>query len=239
MDLIEAIKSRYSVRAFKPDPVPQEVLGELLVVAQRSPSWANTQTWEFTVVGGQVMTELREALAARAFGQDERAADIPYPEWAGRYRERRSRNGLRLYDHMGIHREDVERQLQWFVSMYRFFDAPNAIYITIDKGVSNWAIFNCGLVAQTISLAALHYGLGTIMLAAGVSYPDTVRQKLGIPESKQVIMALAVGYPDGDAPVNKFRTERVPLDEVCTWRGFPHNVIASEAKQSPAHKGTA
>jgi nitroreductase len=220
MDIIDAINSRYSVRVFKKDPVPRKLLEELLTTAQRSPSWANTQTWEFAVVGGDVMKDLRETLAARAFGQDERGADIPYPEWLGRYKERRTRNGRRLYEMLDIERDDVEKQLNWFVSMYRFFDAPNAIYIYIEKGTSTWAVFNCGLVAQTISLAALSYGLGTIMLAAGVSYPDTVRQKLNIPESKQIVIALAIGYPDGDARVNKFRTERVPLSEICTWQGL-------------------
>ena len=113
----------------------------------------------------------------------------------------------------------MEAQLNWFVSMYRFFDAPNAIYIYTEKGVSNWTIFNCGLVTQTISLAALNYGLGSIMLAAGISYPDTVRKKLNIPESKQIVIAIAIGYPDNTAAVNKFRTERVPLSEICTWHG--------------------
>jgi len=219
MEIIEAINNRYSVRAFKPDPVPRQILEELLTVSQRSPSWANTQTWEFAVVGGAVLDDLRKALADRAFAQEARNADIPYPEWSGKYKERRSRNGLRLYEHMGIAREDVEKQLNWFVSMYRFFDAPNAIYITTEKDISDWAIMNVGLVAQTISLAALHYGLGSIMLAAGVSYPDTVRQKLGIPESRQILISIAIGYPEEDARVNKFRTERVPLSEICSWHG--------------------
>ncbi len=220
MEIIEAINSRYSVRAFKPAPVPRRILEELLTLAQRSPSWANTQTWEFAVVGGVALDDLRKALADRAFAQEPRNADIPYPEWTGKYKERRSRNGLRLYEHMGIAREDVEKQLNWFVSMYRFFDAPNAIYIYTERDISNWAILNVGLIAQTISLAALHYGLGSIMLAAGVSYPDTVRQKLGIPESKQLLICIAIGYPDQDARVNQFRTERVPLSEICSWHGL-------------------
>ena len=220
MEIIDAINSRYSVRAFKPDPVPKDILEELLTVAQRSPSWANTQTWEFAVAGGEVVDDLRKTLAARAFAQDERNADIPYPEWTGKHRERRSANGYRLYEHMGIGREDVGKQLDWFVNMYRFFGAPNVICIYTERAVSNWAIMNIGLVSQTISLAALHYGLGSIMLAAGISYPDTVRQKLDIPESKQIIIACAIGYPDPNATVNKFRTERVPLGEICSWHGL-------------------
>ena len=220
MDIIEAINSRYSVRAFKPGPVPRHVLEELLTVSQRAPSWANTQTWEFAVAGGEVMRELRETMAARAFAQDERGPDIPRPEWPSPYQERRRANGISLYKTLGIQKDDVERQLQWFVDMYRFFDAPNAIFIYTERDLSAWAIMNVGLVAQTISLAALHFGLGSIMLAAGVGYPDVVRRMLTIPESKQLVIAIAIGYPDHGAAVNEFRTERVPLGEICSWHGF-------------------
>jgi nitroreductase len=220
MDIIEAINSRYSVRAFKRDPVPKQVLEEVLTAAQRSPSWANTQTWEFAVAGGDVMSELRETLANQAFAQDERNPDIERPEWRSPFKDRRSENGRRLYDLMGIKREDVEAQLNWFVDMYRFFGAPNAIFIYTERDISTWAILNVGLVAQTISLAALNYSLGSIMLAAGISYPDTVRRMLNIPASKQLVIGLAIGYPDESALVNKFRTHRVPLSEICTWHGF-------------------
>lgn len=220
MDIIEAINSRYSVRAFKPGPVPRHILEELLAISQRAPSWANTQTWEFAVAGGKVMQQLRETMAARAFAQDERGPDIPRPEWLSPYRERRRANGIKLYETLGIGKDDVERQLKWFVDMYRFFDAPDAIFIYTERDLSPWAIMNVGLVAQTISLAALSYGLGSIMLAAGAGYPDVVRRMLTIPESKQLVIAIAIGYPDPEASVNKFRTERVPLGEICSWHGF-------------------
>lgn len=220
MDIIEAINSRYSVRAFKPDPVPRHVLEELLTVSQRAPSWANTQTWEFAVAGGKVMQELRETMAARAFAQDERGPDVPRPAWHSPYLERRRANGIRLYEALGIRKDDVERQLSWFVDMYRFFDAPCAIFIYTERDISVWAMMNVGLVAQTISLAALHYGLGSIMLAAGASYPGIARRVLAMPESKQLVIAIAIGYPDPDAAANKFRAEREPLNQVCTWHGF-------------------
>lgn len=220
MDVIEAIKARYSVRAFQPEPVPKKALTELMEVALRAPSWANTQTWEFAIVGGDVMRELKELLGAKALAQDERYPDIPRPEWPSPYRERRRENGIRLYQLLGIAREDMERQLQWFVDMYRFFDAPNGIIVYINRELSEWALLNVGLIVQTIALAALNYGLGTAASAAGVSYPDEVRSMLNIPESKQLVIAMAIGYPDPEAEVNGFRSNRVPLDTVVTWHGF-------------------
>lgn len=220
MDIIEAIKSRYSVRAFKPDPVPRNVLEELLTVSQRAPSWGNTQTWEFAVVGCEVMKNLTETLAARNRRQDERNPDIKEPQWPVPIRARSSENGRRLYELLGIGRDDKEAQFNWFDQMYHFFGAPNAIFIYTEKDISTWAILNIGLVAQTINLAALDYGLGTVMLAAGIFYPDTVRNILNIPPTKQIVISIAIGYPDPDARVNKFRSHRVPLAEICTWHGL-------------------
>jgi nitroreductase len=220
MDVIEAIKSRYSARAYKPESVPREVLTELMEAALRAPSWANTQTWEFTIVGGEVMKKLKHILGAKAAAQDERYPDIPRPEWPSPYNERRRELGAQIYQVMGIGRDNMEKRLQWYVQMYRFFDAPNAIIVYADRGLSEWVLMNIGLVVQTIALAALNYGLGTTILAAGVSYPEEIRRLLNIPESKQLVIALAIGYPDLEAEINKFRSSRVPLDTVVTWHGF-------------------
>jgi nitroreductase len=65
MELLEAIKPRKSVRAYKPDPVPKEVLRELLDVATRAPSSANTQPWEFFVLTGETLGELNRAMIER------------------------------------------------------------------------------------------------------------------------------------------------------------------------------
>lgn len=220
MDVIKAIESRYTVRAFKPVPVSKELLEELIQSALRAPSWANTQTWEFAIVGGEVMEELRKILVAKALAQEERTPDIPQPKWPPPHHERSRENGLRLYQLLGITREDKEKQLQWFVQMYSFFGAPNCIIVYTDKGLSEWALFNVGLIVQNIALAALKYGLGTAILAAGVGFPDEVRQLLNIPESKQLVISIAIGYPDLQDKVNEFRSNRVPLDAISTWYGF-------------------
>jgi nitroreductase len=57
MDVMEAIKTRRSVRRFKPDPIPDDVMREILEAARWAPSWANTQCWEFIVVKDQAVKE--------------------------------------------------------------------------------------------------------------------------------------------------------------------------------------
>ena len=220
MDVIKAIKARYTVRSFKPIAVSKEIIEEMLQAAIRAPSWANTQTWEFAVVGGEVMGELKQILTAKALAQDARHPDIPHPDWPSPYRERSRENGLRLYQLLGITREDRQKQLEWFTQMYDFFGAPNCVIVYTDKGLSEWVLFNIGLVVQNITLAAIKYGLGTAILAAGVSFPDEVRSLLNVPESKQLVISIAIGYPESQDKLNEFRSHRLPLDTIATWHGF-------------------
>ncbi|RKY01307.1 nitroreductase family protein [Candidatus Poribacteria bacterium] len=55
MDAIEALKTRRSVRSFKPDPVPREVIEEIIDCARLAPSAMNLQPWEFVVVTDESM----------------------------------------------------------------------------------------------------------------------------------------------------------------------------------------
>jgi len=61
-------------------------------------------------------------------------------------------------------------------------------------------------------LLATKYGLGTVAQAQAVTYPEVLRKVLGIPDSKLIVLGIAIGYPDWDDPINQFQSEREPLD---------------------------
>jgi len=65
MELLEAIQSRKSIRAFKPEHVQREVRTELLNTARWAPSGTNTQPWEFFVLTGNVLDELSHAFVEK------------------------------------------------------------------------------------------------------------------------------------------------------------------------------
>ena len=77
-----------------------------------------------------------------------------------------------------------------------------------------------GLALENLMLAAWHYGVGTCVLAAAVMYPEVLRSLLSIPESKRIVVGVAVGYPDFSSPAMKFRSDREPLESLTTWHGF-------------------
>jgi nitroreductase len=80
------------------------------------------------------------------------------------------------------------------------------------------SIFEAALVTQTIALAALHFGLGTCIQRAAVNYPDVIRRVAGIPESKRLYVAITIGYPDMDLPINTLRSTREEVSDITTWR---------------------
>ncbi len=233
MDVIEAIKARKSIRAYKPDPVPKEVLRELLDVCQRAPSGGNTQPWEIVVLGGDVLEELKQGLVDKAIAGEPPHLELdfnisgesvrPY----GIYRERSMKTGRRMFELLGINRGDKEARLQWHLRHLRFFDAPNGIILYGERSLGLTSLISFGIMIQTIMLAALDYGLGTVAEFAVVEYPEVVRKILNIPESKILLVGLAIGYPDMEDKVNSLWTEREPLDNLAKWYGFDGTFKAS------------
>ena len=66
----------------------------------------------------------------------------------------------------------------------------------------------------------MKHGLGTCIARQGVYYPDVLRKIAGIPESKKIVIAIAIGYPDWDFPANAVETDREPAEALTRWVGF-------------------
>lgn len=221
MELVEAIKSRKSIRGYKPTPVSKETLTQILGIAIHAPSAMNVQPWRFTILGGKTLDELREALQEQFLAGVKPHPDFDsYPHLTGVYRNRQVELAKALFQFMGIAREDKGGRIQWTLKMLRFFDAPNAIIISLDKEISNsLSTFSIGAISQTIALAAINFGLGTCIEQDSVLYPQVIRQIIGIPESQKIVIAIAIGYPDWDFPANKLQSTRETLSNIATWQG--------------------
>ncbi len=221
MDLIEAINLRRSVRGYKPTPVPKETLTQILEIAIRSPSALNTQPWRFTILGGKVLMDVREALQEQFLAGVEMHPDLlPSPPPSGIYRNRQVDLAKGLFQLMDIAREDKGKRMEWTARAFRLFDAPNAIIIGMDEEINSFSsIFSLGIISQTIALVAVSFGLGTCIEQNSALYPDVIRKITGIPESQKIAAGMAVGYPDWDFPANKLQSPREPLSTVATWCG--------------------
>ncbi len=220
MEIAEAIKTRRSIRGFLPRPVPKQVLEDILGLAARAPSWANSQPWEVTVIGGEIMEQVKEALFQETRSGATPDPDIPYPTFAEPYLSRRRDLGHKLYQVLGISRENKKGRAEWALQGVKFYDAPNGLIFYLDRELGPWSLLDLGLFLQSITLAALTFGLGTCLLATIVRYPKVLRRLLGIPDEKMILCGMAIGYPDWQHPANKLQSPREPVEAFTQWGGF-------------------
>ena len=223
MNIIEAINARKSVRGYSAKPVSKEILTQILASANRAPSAMNTQPWEFMVLAGEVLDRVREMNAEKFRAGVPPGSEHSVIGWErdSIYFTRQVELAKGLFNLMGIAREDTEKRAQWMERGFRFFDAPAAIVVLTDNSLDeNAPLIDVGIVIQTICLAALHYGLGTCIEDQGCMYPGTLREIAGVPDSKRIVMAIAVGYPDWEYPANQIETTRVSVNENTIWRGL-------------------
>ncbi|OGO19433.1 MAG: hypothetical protein A2144_13935 [Chloroflexi bacterium RBG_16_50_9] len=223
MELTRAISERKSYRAFKPDPVPLDILKKIMEQALRAPSWANTQPWEFAVATGKELGEIQKGfLEAQKKGQEPKP-DVPRPyDFPEPYMSR-----IRAGQPKDRREFTPEEWAARIADNFRHYGATTCIYLLIgrkflyqEKGTNLWALYDCGAVMQNIMLLATSYGLGTVAQAMAVSYPDVIRNVLKIPESKVIALGMTIGYPDEKSPLFKSRTQREPLDKIATFYGF-------------------
>ena len=217
MDIIEAISLRKSIRGYKPDPVTKDIIKEILEIATRAPSAMNTQPWDITVMAGEALDKIKQANVERFDSGEAPPSYTNGRGFTGKYREHQITLGIQLFQLMGIAREDTEKRTEWMRKGFRFWDAPAVIILSTDESLTDRAYFDIGALAQTVTLTALRYGLGTCIQMVGIIYPDIIRKFTGIPESKRISLCLTIGYPDWDFPANSVHSEREPIENIVTW----------------------
>jgi len=223
MEIMEAINKRKSIRGFKSDNVPRDILTKIMEAACQAPSAMNTQPWEFIVVTGDVLNKLRLAIVDKLNKKEPVDHDHAIVSWSegSIYRDRQVELAKKIFELMDIPREDKQKRTAWLERGFRFFDAPVAIFLLTDKKLSDVGpLLDLGAAMQNICLAALGCGLGTCIEDQGVLYSKVLREILEIPENKKIIIAVAVGFPDWNFPANALVSGREPLETNTRWIGF-------------------
>lgn len=219
----EVVSGRRSIRGYKPDPVPQSLIKEVLGLAMRSPSSMNTQPWNFTVVTGEVLDRIRQGNTERNL------AGVPHSRefrigspFAGQHRDRQVGVAKQLFAAMDIAREDAEKRQDWVLRGFRQFDAPVCIIITYDAVLadSDDTAFDCGAVTTALVNAAWSRGLGAVINSQGIMQSPVVREHANIPDDQVIMKAVALGWPDDTFPANAVVSERKSVDEAATFLGF-------------------
>lgn len=223
MDVMEAIRKRKSIRAYRPDPVSKDTVRQLLKAAILAPTGSNSQPWKFYVVGGERKKQLDEALLKCLDEGQSTSNELQLQRDGGdeKVQERiASRRAELMREVMDILRaNDVPIEV-FARGSFHYFGSPVAIFITMDQSLAENTLVAVGAAVQNLLLAACAKGLGTCWIAMPLMYSNTIRENLGIPGSERIITSLALGYPDDEALINSFKSSRDELDTFVEWVGW-------------------
>lgn len=223
MDIQKAILERYATRDFKSEPVPKETLEKILGMALRSPSSGNGQPWQIFIAVGEVTNKITQAYLDR-FTNDIPAkpelAGLPPPKWPQAMQDRMNRITSDRMKLLGINPQDSASVKSYREIGGRLFRAPVLVILCMDKALPMWSVFDIGLIAQTIMLAAREYGVDSIIAQSFVNYPDILRKELGIPDNVQIVTGIGLGYQNPESIINTYRSPRRSVPEVVTFKGF-------------------
>jgi nitroreductase len=221
MNVTEALATRKSVRAFKPEPVPRALVEEILLKAARAPSGGNLQPWKVHALIGPARDELvrrtKERMAVNPRGGVPEYHIYP-PDLTEPYKTRRFRIGEAMYATMGIGREDKMGRLAQFVRNWEFFGAPVGLIFSIDRQMQQGQWSDLGGFLQSIMLLAREYGLHTCAQEAWAPFHEVIRAYLNVPQEEIIFAGMALGYADEAEPINSLVSERAPISEWAVFR---------------------
>ena len=218
MELLEGIKTRWSVRAFKSKSITKAVMKKILQAANNSPSYTNTQPWEVVVVSGKKKNELGRKLLELAREKAPTSPDLPIPKgWPPALEERSREHGARRLNTLGVARDDEVGREKLRLMNFEFYGAPCVIFLFIDGLLGEWSIFDMGLFSQNLILAAHSLGVESCLQASVTNYATEIKKILGIPESKKLVICISLGYPDEKAKLNTYHSLKQKPDEFTKW----------------------
>jgi len=219
MEIFAAVTTRRSIRRFKPDPVPEALLREILDAARWSPSWGNTQSWEIAVLTGEPLERLRKAGRQKLLDGIPSDPDTPMPSaWPDKLKQRYQGVGKAVLSALSIPRGDEAARLRYYGDMFALFDAPCLLLFSVAKNLTReYAMLDTGAIVQSVCLLAHARGLGACIMATAVNYPELIRQIVPIPASRAILIGVALGFPDSEAPINRFARERANPEEFTLW----------------------
>ncbi|MEE9610553.1 MAG: nitroreductase family protein [Desulfatiglandales bacterium] len=206
-DILDIMKQRRSIRRYKPDDVPDELLYKIMEAARWAPSGDNAQPWRFIVVRDpalkQRMGEIAQEGSARRFTAEYHI---------GRLQER--------FEKL----KDPEKLARAFRKLksgeVSFFLAEAPVVIIVCAKLDVWDVpYDAAMATEHMMLMATSLGLGTCCVVAPVSdMRDDIEmmELLKVPHGYKIVCPLAIGYPD-ESPNPR---PRLPLEDLVYHEEF-------------------
>lgn len=225
--LFDVMYTCRAMRRLKPDPVPEDVLRQLVAAALHGPSGSNAQNWHFIIVRDPAQKTKVAALWKQTwdFYLDTFARAAPRPGEDLAARKRMLAAGSYMVEHMAevpaiifvaITRDEQLAQVlkspSTLAALVRHFGIGGAVRLGLGSTRTNALAEGSTAypAVQNLLLAARALGLGTVLTTPHFFVPGAFEKILDVPANVTVTAALPIGYPMGRfGPVKRPAPERV------------------------------
>jgi nitroreductase len=208
LGLKDSIEQRRAARAFKSDPIPEAILGEILRLGMRSPSGYNLQPWRFIVVREQ---ENKEKLKACAFNQRQ-VDEAPVVLICCGDRRVGNSDYIESVIQMGIDAGGLNEQ---FGNVMREQIPALFEYHPCFENLEAWTNRHTMLAVAHIMIVAKSYGVDSCPMEGFVT--TQVKEAFQIPAEVDVCCVLPMGY--ADEPFKQYGG-RFEIDQVCFGESY-------------------
>lgn len=213
----DAILGRRSIRSFKPQTFPLDLVEKILDLAARAPSGVNAQPWKVYVVAGEARDHVGRVVRQAAEDKQHQEEYAYAPKWWEPYLARKRKVGYDLYDAYGIERSDMKARWEAAMKNFDFHGAPVGVFFTMDKRMQYGQWLDMGIFLGNFLLAARSFGLEACAQQVWCEYGPAVHNVIGIPDDEVLVTGLSLGYADEGAPENSLHTERASASEFARF----------------------
>lgn len=229
----EFFAARRSLRDFRPDPVPEILIDQVLSDALLAPSWSNTRPYKVAIAIGETRDAISRDLSAhwdklgalrfggvgqklsalvsgKAFPRSDFRVPLTNPS---DLQPRRVALARSLFTHVGLERGDGPGRQREIGRNFDFFGAPVALFVFARSRMGVYSALDAGFFAENLLLSAANRGLGACAQGFLAVWSGPVRKHFDIPRGYKLLFGISLGYPT-DAPVNSFRPPETTLSDV-------------------------
>ena len=178
MDTLDAIHRRTSVRRFRPDPVPRELVARLLDAAVRAPNHKLTEPWRFTILTGDARGRLADLRAAHRLKRYEDPTSDEARTAAEKVRRDTAETPAFIVVQCAVSNDEIQREEDYAAVM---------------------------MATANLLLAAQSLGLGTYLKTGGIMRDPGVAALAGLEDGYRVVGIVSLGYPAGEEPPRRRR----------------------------------
>ena len=219
MESEDVIRGRRSIRAYTTEPVADDLVRDILDQARWAPSSQNTQPWRVWVLTGDALERFKAAFKVAVAREEAETPDLawsPPEDWPAAFPARVAENLERRVQALEASGEDPGPAAS-LARMADCFGAPVLLVVGFEGALAPAAAYDVGSFVQTVCLAAHDRGLGTCQCATLTGYPGLLRDLLPGAHGARLVVAVTLGWPDREAPINIYRRPRAPLEELVVW----------------------